>query len=551
MQQPRRIFNWLVPVALGLMAFGTVVGWRAADPANVAWLLSSDDQAESYLGWVFYRDASPGAVPGSNDKYGLELSSGVFYADVVPLIALPLKHLSDLLPQPFQYTGLWLMTCFVLQATMAWLLLAALPLTLLQRACATVLFLFAPPLLFRVGSHNDLCAHWLILCGLALSLSRPSRYTPLGWVLLMAAASLIHSYLFAMVAILWAGDVVRRAFIERTSPLLMAAEGVAVLGLTGTALWAAGFFTVSSGMVESGFGRYKMNLLSPIDSSGWSYVLPDIGEGKGDYEGFNFLGLGLLLVAAVAVYLVIRQRDWRRIPRTAWPLIGAATVLTLYAISNVITIGPHDVEIPLPAAIIDAANVLRSSGRMFWPVFYLVTLVAIWVVATHFSGTRVLTALLAIAAVVQVADTSAGWRQRRAVFAIQGSDIQTTMRAGAWQDFARHYARLRVVPLERWTDDWRELTYFAGRHGLGTDAARLSRVDEVKLKERAEAAQEAVRSGSYDADSFYVIDHAASLLAASSLRKGDLMRDIDGRVVVAPRFCLMAPENPLCEHQNP
>ena len=44
-----------------------------------------------------------------------------------------------------------------------------------------------------------------------------------------------------------------------------------------------------------------MNLLSPIDQAGWSLILPDLPKASGDYEGFNYLGLGVLLLVPLAL----------------------------------------------------------------------------------------------------------------------------------------------------------------------------------------------------------------------------------------------------------
>ncbi|WP_221178572.1 DUF6311 domain-containing protein, partial [Pseudomonas fluorescens] len=88
-------------VLMGILAFFIVVGPRALNPMNIAWL-DSGDPATHYLGWVFFR-YSPWSFPlGLNPSYGLELGNAVIFSDSNPLFALIFKPFAALLPEPFQ-----------------------------------------------------------------------------------------------------------------------------------------------------------------------------------------------------------------------------------------------------------------------------------------------------------------------------------------------------------------------------------------------------------------------------------------------------------------
>src|SRR6185369_16721754 len=94
---------------LGLAAFLLVVGPAPLDVTNIRWLAQSDPST-NYLGWAFYR-ASPWAwPPAANPRYGIDIAGSVMMADANPLLAMPFKLLSPLLPTPFQYFGWWLLT---------------------------------------------------------------------------------------------------------------------------------------------------------------------------------------------------------------------------------------------------------------------------------------------------------------------------------------------------------------------------------------------------------------------------------------------------------
>ena len=55
------------------------------------------------------------------------------------------------------------------------------------------------------------------------------------------------------------------------------------------------------------------------------------------------------------------------------------------------------------------ANVFRCSGRMFWPVFYAIIFVVIFLIVRG-NNTRTAVYLLGFALVIQIVDTSAAWR---------------------------------------------------------------------------------------------------------------------------------------------
>src|SRR5699024_3477820 len=139
--------------------------------------------------------------------------------------------------------------------------------------------------------------------------------------------------------------------------------------------------SIGGGLSAGGYGFYHMNVLSLFDPSGWSRVLPDIPGGPGDYEGFNFLGLGLIVLLACALPVLVkgRARLLKRIRKHPFPLL-AFVGLTLYAITNQIGVGPYQFGFQLPDFMTGIVNVFRTSGRMFWPVFYAIVCTILFLV---------------------------------------------------------------------------------------------------------------------------------------------------------------------------
>jgi len=313
------------------------------------------------------------------------------------------------------------------------------------------------------------------------------------------------------------------------------------VGLVGIAHWQAGFFMVRDGLLKGGFGYYRMNALSPFDSNGWSYVLRDLPGGEGDYEGFNYFGLGFLLLVLAAAPVVVRRARQIRLDFSYWPLAVVLLALTMFALSNKIGVGAREFIVPLPERLTDAAAVLRSSGRMFWPVFYVVLLVVVTSVATGYSQ-RPATLILAGGLLIQIVDTSAGWLPNRELFNRTGSVWATPLQSPFWDTAAPRYRAARHVLPGR-PDNYVDIAYFAATHGMSTDAAYLSRVDKNALEAASDRALATVISGRYDHDSIYFLDDRYTRLAALTLRPDDALARIDGSLVVAPgwRSCVGCP----------
>src|SRR5581483_771831 len=197
--------NWIAPILPGLAAFLLVVGIRPLSPSNVVWLRGSDP-LKDYMGWSFFRH-SPWAFPlGANPQWGMEKAgASIFFSDSIPILAFLFKPFSGLLTDPFQYDGLWLLICFLLQSYFAWRLLARVTSDTAIRACGALLFVFAPPMMMRIGLHYALVGQWILLAAIWTSVERP-RHTIAAWAFIVSLTVLIHPYLAAMVLALWAAN---------------------------------------------------------------------------------------------------------------------------------------------------------------------------------------------------------------------------------------------------------------------------------------------------------------------------------------------------------
>lgn len=348
----------LAALVLGGLITLAIFGVAMLDPFDAGWMLAGafgPDPVQYWLGWRFFASAPWSWPPGLSPNYGLELSSGVFYADAIPLLALPLKLLA---PSIEQYWGLWLLACGMAQGGLGWVLMGHATRNPLARLMGAGLLVLQPMLLNRMAGHLALAGQWTVLAALALALRPPGApRQALAWLILVPATALVHAYLLVMVAAIWAADLLRRG-LEGPRALHLA-EAVAVLAATLAALWAAGFFALAGGHGAPGYGAMMLDLAAPLNPGHWGGLLPALPEIGHPESGGVYLGLGGLLLLALGLLCARRAPSWR-----LWPLAAALLALLAFAITPRLAVLGHVVELfALPGWAEGLASSLRASER--------------------------------------------------------------------------------------------------------------------------------------------------------------------------------------------
>lgn len=519
---------------LGIAAFFVFCGWWVLIPTNISWL-ETGDRAMHQLGWMFYRDAPWGIPPGANPNLGLELASSIALVDGLPLFAMPFKLVAQWLPQPFQYWGYWLLLSFTLQSVFAWRIARELGAGRLVALLAAAFVLITPTYLFRIPLHLALSSHWVVLAALLLNVR---QVPPKGWMwpLLAAITAAIHATLLAMVLALWAASAVERLWTKRTPFLSLlgeaAALGVAVLAV----LWAVGFFGTGS-YGASGYGAYKLNLLWPIISHGWSQIFPDLDHTRYDYEGLGFLGIGILALLVVALVNGGLWRAGRAAIAPRWlPLTLMLLALMVFAFSKNLSALDHDlIEIEMPGFVEAIGSAFRSTGRFVWPILYLVTIGAVVLAAARLRALIAVPLLLA-AFIGQAIDSQPKWHEFASKMPKPAPVWRTAYVSPFWERAAAAgYERIRAIPVKRggYGGEWKDPGYYAVTHGMATDMAYLARVDAEAIAALRARSAEILVTGDFEPRTLYVLDLLSALTAAAHAGPDDLLAEIDGQLVFA------------------
>jgi hypothetical protein len=533
-------FKWIIPVATGAVAFIMVTTGKVLWPTNIAWL-QENDLALNYLASSYFRWSPWTLPPGANPNYGLEIGNATCYSITAFPFDLLFKTMSGWLPDPFQYWGMWLACSFVLQAYCGWRLIGLFSSNITHRCIAAAFFVFSPPFIFRFF-HPTLGAHWTLLIALILAFSPESKWKWLLWPFHLCLVATISAYLFAMVAALWFADWLGRWLDPHLHQTHQIPEGFLCLTLPIVGLWMTGLFTIHEGKTALGYGTFKMNLLSLVNPRGWSYMIPDTPATYGEWDGYQYLGLGLILLSVIAL---VHVNPWRiKIPIRRIPLMVMVVFLTAFAITPHVGIGGYEISIPVPSWVFTTGNHLRGSGRFFWPVFYLCILSSIVVVSRRYSS-RVATLLFSVTLAIQIFDTSAGWLQVRDYLSQVGNSWETPLKSSFWEEAAGHYGKVRLVRSRvgpfgsARIPFWKDIAFFALTHRKGTDSVYLTRTDTTQRAILKGKNAQMLHEGVYESDSLYIFEDEEHYRMftqniPSGTAQNHLLTQIDGFWVFAP-----------------
>ena len=541
----------LIPIFLGIACFAIVCGFNVLNPLNEEWLFGGGDATQHYLGWLFFRNSPWAWPPGLNLSYGVGLNNSIVFTDSIPLLAIPFKAFSAILPSTFQYLGLWALVCFILQAWFSWKLISLFTRDLWIQSICTGLFIFSVPMLSLFPENPALGSLFLILAALYLSLNNSDKYSIWSWFWLLLSASLIHFYLFVLVGAIWAANLLDGMCIRKYITLAQALRAILLcIPSVLLAAYLAGYFTISS-IGAFGYGMFKINLLGLFNPAGWStfvkeiYIKPHWWAEEPIYFGLGGLILLIALVWHSKKSVILIKNAFGNHFFLAITLIA----LAIFSVSNNVGIGPYEFTFPISEKIASIASILRNSGRMFIPAFYALLLLACYLIIQQYSRKNALL-ILASRLALQVIDLSIGWLDVRQRMTSNGPFpySKLPLENEFWKDAKKQYRNIIVIPsrfnfqpdfMSRFlSNEWRVFGRFSSMNHMGTNAVYLARYDEPKSLELNRKYLTDLNTGQLASENLYIVaPEEINTAACTSLRsKSDLFAKIDGFYVYAPLF---------------
>ncbi|AXU94257.1 hypothetical protein CI789_02840 [Erwinia persicina] len=485
--------------AIGATLFFICGGEKILNVNNIMWF-GSGDAAQHWLGWNFFRSTPLFQWPlGLNQPYGMDVSSSIVFTDSIPLLAIFFKIISFALPDEFQYTGIWLLTCCVLQGVTAYELIYRNTKDSAYSVFSSAIFCLTPIMIFRMMGHFALSAHFMILASFILyGMNQPNK----RWIALISISSAIHFYITGMllaVFVTYLGKSIIKKEIKIKSALYL--FSLTMIALTFT-MYALGYFVIADGADGSGYGLYNMNVnafYNPMYP--WvSSIINPLPHQKLDYEGFAYLGFGVTATILIGSFYIITYKKLRKDI-----IVGLASCLLLlmFSISNNIFIGDIKVfSLHLPDGIYKILNIFRSSGRFVWVVIYAT--LAFFIVIIYSNKKRVLCiSIIGVSSLVQYYDIHGMFSKVRERYA-ENVDMSRGLNNPSNDNLIKDKRKIEVVMPIDFYFDWPSIGYIASKNKLSMNFGYMARFSMKAKTQQQKSILFMLYNGIYDPDSLYL-----------------------------------------------
>lgn len=505
---------YLSIAAANVVLFVGITGGRIVLPSNTDWLMWGDS-AQHYLGWELFRVGPLGLwPPGASPAFGVGYSSSIVFSDSIPLLAIPMKFLLVRFSGQFQFLGVWILICFLLQGLIGAAILRSLRVSTALIVPLSIFFSITPAFLYRLSiggfGHVALFSHFLILTSFYLSIQ--TKISHARWTLLLLVSVLVQFYLAIMVIAIYLGTITYHRFRHRGSDFdasrswtrrWLIPQFLTIVAV----MYTAGYF-MGSAPSDEGFGIFRADLLAFFDPNSvdlccWSGVLPDLELIDGSHEGFAYLGSGVLVTLVAITAIIFRQL--REPVRRLAPIMLSAIPLMILGLSNRIQIAGEE-YVTIPIGWLDSlAGVIRSSGRFVWPLMYLAVVIATLSLATLYSRHKTI-GLVAVTLVLtlQLFESWPALRETHERFTESRRNTPVLV-SPRWESVLKGRECLLTSPPQAKGKLWIDFAELASRNRVSTNASYLSRWDQSVVAVLSEEIAEQLDRGDVSENCLYVL----------------------------------------------
>ena len=448
---------WVIAL-LSVTVFVLLYGYKIINPCYTDWLLGKGDLSQHYIGWQAFKNGNWLFPIGLTDQLAYPTHTSIIFTDSIPIFAVFFKLFRAILPTEFQYFGIWGILCFVLLGIFSARIIERFVPNRLYVILTSMLFVITPVMLLRMYNHTALAGQWLILVALDIFFGSPTmsdRSAYLRWAILGILCASIHLYFLLICGIILAGccleDVIRTRKLKRAIFIALS-----FLFASGATVALLGGFSSSMKASNSGLGSYSWNLNAFINPMGWSRLFSDLPTFEGyQYEGFAYLGAGILLLLALSLIAFVTSKKVRAGLRARSSQIVAIFAMFVAAmivsLSPVVTLNEKILfQIPLPHTIRGLWSIFRATGRISWVMVYLIMLGTV-ILSYRFINRRSAVVLAALVLGLQVYDLQVQLTVRHREFS-NGIVFQSQLAdTSFWDNTTKLGSIKHVVLLSRFT----------------------------------------------------------------------------------------------------
>ncbi|MDR2730793.1 MAG: DUF6311 domain-containing protein [Treponema sp.] len=465
---------------LGAVFFLYIFGTAILDFTYTGWLMAGGDLSQHYLGWKLFRNSLWHFPLGLIDNIVYPFKISIIYTDSIPLFAIIFKLLSPVLPGNFQYFGLFGIVCYTLQGGISALIIKRIGGNTILSITCSLFFTLSTAMMWRIYFHTSLSAHFIILLCILTYLQNNNlnlKKQVFMWSGLLALSASIHSYFVPMVMIFMFFRLLQEYTLSKNLKNQCIVFGVSFLVLTGTMFCLGAFYLVKDASAGY-FGVASANINTFINPQGISRFIKDMPLATdGQHEGNAYLGLGIILLAAAVIFQLYQKNKFyfKTVKKQiVFPVLGIVLSFIVFSLSPTITFNQYKLfTYPVLWPVEYLWSIFRSTGRMTWPVIYIIITVCIWWAIKQFSVKKSVL-LLSVFLLIQ-------WFDLKPWFVSKGNEYktkvtwQTELSSPVWDKLAYEYKHIFFMGGYTRLYSFLDL---AGNHKITVNDAYLARKNQ-------------------------------------------------------------------------
>jgi len=477
---------------------------------NTQWIYvqKGHDIMQHQLGFEFFLNDVWHFPFGNYNNMIYPVGTSVVYTDSIPLMAILFKVFRSFLPDSFQYFGIWGGLCFTLQGALSAIILQKYINSKLVIFSVLPIFVYSSTLVHRMFGHTALGGQWIILLSIAAFIYshnfKSIKIKILVWAGITSLSVMVHAYFLPMVGIVMffylIGESIEKHTCRNAFIIFMA-----VVASTIVVFFLIGGFSTSGSFAESGVGEYSMNVNALFNSGGRSRIFRALPYAtNGQYEGFQFLGAGMMVILLSCLFKAIANP--RRL-KDGW---GLQNSLLLGIILSLFVLAASPKVSFMNKVIIDYSSCLwfvrlmspfRSTGRLFWPAFYLIQFGMVSFLYNNTHNKKALICFLLCCSFVHVWDMSDFLIEKGAKVKTDSIYINNFEK-----ELSNELIRNKhIYYLSSDGSQYEDLAIAAFRYGLTLNDGNVARKDAALIQKKNTEVIEGLLKGIIRDDTIYVI----------------------------------------------
>jgi len=498
--------------AIGAFAFLLTYGTAILDIGYDEWILQGMDLdvRQHYIGFLHYLRFGKGFPFGCMDTLSYPYTMSVVWTDSIPGLCVLAKLFKWALPEIPQLFGWFGLFTFVLNGGFAALLIYRVTGDEAAALLLSPCFILSYPVLQRMYYHTSLSAHFIIYAAMLYFLSEKKRSLKrrtIEYALFGFLCVSVHSYFLPMAGVFLISDTVNEMMEDRIAlKHFIPPVSFAVFSLV--SLYLYGAFSTPVNHAGFAIGGFNANLNTFFNSLG-DGLLPAL-KNKFDtqYEGFCYLGIGVLLMAVIAGVILAKRcvslfqggavkafilNHRKKFLMAVMFFLFVAAAVFPEADLNTFTIIPDFI----PQPVKKLGGVFRSNGRFIWPAAYILILSSIYMIHRYVRK-KTAYVLLVVCVALELTDVAPYIKEKNEIFSQEYGYFCLLDRNGPDKDSYSHI----IMTFDN-GDLKMNNAYFAALNKKTVNRFYFARDIDEAVNEELEEYKKRALSGHPDSDCLY------------------------------------------------